>query len=246
NRINLSPLTETETARLVANLLEQAVLSAEVQSAILARSGGNPLYAEEFVRLLKDRGILTKPGPTWTLDPNAEIPMPSGVLGLIAAERVEDHAEILAAHYPTALRLAAASRHASTEEVQTKAVRYLTLAGDRALGIDVEAAERHYARALELTTGDDPHRPGLLVKSGEALRQRGRFPEAARAFEEAIEGLRAQGDVRAMAVAMGRYSLVLYRLGDPRNRGVATEAVAALEPLGPSPELAQALAEEAG
>jgi hypothetical protein len=57
-RVNLSPLTETETAKLVANLLEQAVLPAEVQSAILARSGGNPLYAEEFVRLLKDRDIL--------------------------------------------------------------------------------------------------------------------------------------------------------------------------------------------
>jgi tetratricopeptide (TPR) repeat protein len=110
----------------------------------------------------------------------------------------------------------------------------------------VEAAERHYARALELTTGDDPLRPGLLVKSGEALRQRGRFPEAARAFEEAIEGLRAQGDLRAMAVAMARYSIVLFRLGDPRNRQVTAEAVAALEPLGPSPELAQALADRAG
>ena len=37
------------------------------------------------MRLLKDRGILTKRGATWTLDPEAEIPMPSGVQGLIAA-----------------------------------------------------------------------------------------------------------------------------------------------------------------
>jgi hypothetical protein len=85
NRINLAPLSETETARLISNLLESAVLPVEVQSAILHRSGGNPLYAEEFVRLLKDRGILTKQGSTWTLDPDAEIPMPSGVQGLIAA-----------------------------------------------------------------------------------------------------------------------------------------------------------------
>src|SRR5205823_1493005 len=99
---------------------------------------------------------------------------------------------------------------------------------------------------LELTTGDNPDRPGLLVKSGEALRQRGRFPEAARAFEEAIEGLRARGDVRAMAAAMARYGIVLSRLADPRYRQVAAEAVAALEPLGPSPELAQALADLAG
>src|SRR5438128_1197564 len=84
----------------------------------------------------------------------------------ISAERVEDHAEILAAHYSTALGLAAAARDASTEELQAKALRYLILAGDRAMGNDVEAAERHYARALELTMGDDPHRPGLLLKSG--------------------------------------------------------------------------------
>jgi class 3 adenylate cyclase len=85
NRINLSPLSETETAKLVSNLLEQAVLPAEVESAILRRSGGNPLYAEEFVRLLKDQDILRKQGSTWTLDPGAEIPTPSGVQGLIAA-----------------------------------------------------------------------------------------------------------------------------------------------------------------
>src|SRR5207244_8332993 len=115
-----------------------------------------------------------------------------------------------------------------------KALRYLTLAGDRAMGIDVQAAERHYARALELTTGDNPDRPGLLVKGGEALRQRGRFPEAARAFEEAIEGLRARGDVRAMAAAMGRYGIVLMWLGDSRRREVFAEALVTLEPLGPS------------
>jgi len=84
-RVNLSPLSEADTARLIGNLLEQAVLPAEVQTAILSRAGGNPLYAEEFVRLLKDRGILHKQVATWTLDATAEIPLPSGVQGLIAA-----------------------------------------------------------------------------------------------------------------------------------------------------------------
>ena len=347
-RVNLSPLTEIDTAKLVSNLLEQTVLPVEIQSAILQRSGGNPLYAEEFVRLLKDRGILVRHGPTWTLDTEAEIPMPAGVQGLIAArldtlspdrkqllqdaavigkvfwsgavarmgereprevsetlhelsrkelirlarassmageaeyafyhallrdvcyaqiprasraerhtraaswieqvaaERVEDHADILAAHYSTALDLAAAAQNSITEEVRAKALRYLTLAGDRALGIDVEAAERHYARALELTTGGDPQRSRLLVKSGEALRQRSRFPEAARAYEDAIEGLRAQDDVRAMAMAMEGYSIVMLWQGNPRTRQLTAEALAALEPLGPSLELAQALTEEAG
>src|SRR5207247_7530712 len=57
-RINLAPLSEAETARLISLLLQQAVLPAEVQSLVLDRAGGNPLYAEEFVRLLRDRGLL--------------------------------------------------------------------------------------------------------------------------------------------------------------------------------------------
>ena len=55
--INLGPLTDEETARLIASLLERAVLPAETQQALLERAGGNPLYAEEFVRLLADRGL---------------------------------------------------------------------------------------------------------------------------------------------------------------------------------------------
>jgi tetratricopeptide (TPR) repeat protein len=85
HRINLAPLTDLETAKLVSILLEQAVLPTEVQEAILSRSGGNPLYAEEFVRLLKDRGILTRRGSAWSIDPNAEIPLPTGIQALIAA-----------------------------------------------------------------------------------------------------------------------------------------------------------------
>ena len=83
--INLTPLSEADTTRLISNLLEQAVLPAEVQRAILERAGGNPLYAEEFVRLLKDRGILAQESGLWRLDASAEIPMPSGVQGMIAA-----------------------------------------------------------------------------------------------------------------------------------------------------------------
>ena len=56
--INLAPLTDEETARLIGSLLERAVLPAETQRALLERAGGNPLYAEEFVRLLADRGLL--------------------------------------------------------------------------------------------------------------------------------------------------------------------------------------------
>ncbi len=56
-RINLAPLTDAETAQLVSALLERAVLPADTQQALLERAGGNPLYAEEFVRLLTDRDV---------------------------------------------------------------------------------------------------------------------------------------------------------------------------------------------
>ena len=57
--INLAPLTDEETARLIGSLLERAVLPADTQRALLERAGGNPLYAEEFVRLLADRDLLS-------------------------------------------------------------------------------------------------------------------------------------------------------------------------------------------
>jgi tetratricopeptide (TPR) repeat protein len=52
--LSLSPLTDVETARLLSLLLEQSVLAADVQSELLRRAGGNPLYAEEYVRMLRD------------------------------------------------------------------------------------------------------------------------------------------------------------------------------------------------
>src|SRR5262249_43144429 len=73
-RINLGPLTEEETARLIAWLLERAVLPAETQRVLLERAGGNPLFAEEFVRLLADRNDL-----------GGEVEVPNSVQALIAA-----------------------------------------------------------------------------------------------------------------------------------------------------------------
>jgi class 3 adenylate cyclase/tetratricopeptide (TPR) repeat protein len=53
--ISLSPLSSEDTARLLAALLERTVLPAETQQKLLERAGGNPLYAEQFVRMLRER-----------------------------------------------------------------------------------------------------------------------------------------------------------------------------------------------
>jgi class 3 adenylate cyclase len=54
--ISLSPLDNDDTARLIASLLDRAVLPADTQATLLARAGGNPLYAEQFVRMAAERG----------------------------------------------------------------------------------------------------------------------------------------------------------------------------------------------
>jgi class 3 adenylate cyclase/predicted ATPase len=50
--ISLAPLTDEETARLLAALLGTPLLPAEEQAVLLQRAGGNPLFAEEYARLL--------------------------------------------------------------------------------------------------------------------------------------------------------------------------------------------------
>ena len=83
--VSLAPLSEADTARLVAALLNQTLLPAETQAALLARAGGNPLYAEEYVRMLADRGYLNKVGGSWRLEHTDELPLPETVQGIIAA-----------------------------------------------------------------------------------------------------------------------------------------------------------------
>jgi class 3 adenylate cyclase/tetratricopeptide (TPR) repeat protein len=57
--VSLAPLDEDETARLLVSLLDRHLLPADIQQELLARAGGNPLYAEQFVRMLEERGGLS-------------------------------------------------------------------------------------------------------------------------------------------------------------------------------------------
>jgi class 3 adenylate cyclase/tetratricopeptide (TPR) repeat protein len=86
--IALSPLADSDIARLIGTLLEQAVLPAETQSTLLSTAEGNPLYAEEYVRMLIDRGHLRHDGGRWRLAAG-DLPVPESVHGLIAA-RLDD------------------------------------------------------------------------------------------------------------------------------------------------------------
>ena len=100
-----------------------------------------------------------------------------------APERVEDLADVLAYHYATALELArAAGQIEQAAELEAPALRFLSLAGERALGLDTAAALANLERALALDPagasrtprGARPLRRGRLA--GRTLRRGGGGP----------------------------------------------------------------------
>src|ERR1041385_4263087 len=75
-RIDLHPLTADQTAWLVSSLLDRATLPADLQALRLQRAGGNPLYAEAFVRILEDQALLVRDAGEWRLAEGADVRVP--------------------------------------------------------------------------------------------------------------------------------------------------------------------------
>ena len=71
--ISLSPLSTEESGRLLQVLLDRTLLPADTQEVLLERAGGNPLYAEQFARMLAERGSV------------ADLAVPETVHALVAA-----------------------------------------------------------------------------------------------------------------------------------------------------------------
>jgi class 3 adenylate cyclase/tetratricopeptide (TPR) repeat protein len=82
--ISLAALSEDETSRFVNELLGQMALGRDAQRSLLARAEGNPLYAQEYVRMLRDRGLLASASGGWELVGEAA-GLPDSVHGIIAA-----------------------------------------------------------------------------------------------------------------------------------------------------------------
>ena len=87
--IRLDPLGDADTTGLLATLLAHHGLPAEVDPALLGRVGGNPLFAEEYVRMLRDRGSAAAAhrAPPSTRGPGMSPPgpLPTGVHAIVAA-----------------------------------------------------------------------------------------------------------------------------------------------------------------
>ena len=328
--ISLSPLSSDETARLVAELLDTAVLPAETQAALLERAGGNPLYAEEYVRLFLELGSAE------------DLPLPDTVQGLIAArldtlspdrkallqdaavigkvfwagvletmadrtsedvreglhqlarkellrparlssvegqteyafwhalirdvaygqipraaratkhlaaadwieemagDRIADHADLLAHHTTEALELARAAGDAKDSALELRAARFLVLAGDRAIDLDLAAGESLYRRALEYASPGSEERGLVLLKVGEANQVFGRFERAREIVEEAAAELEAAGAMRGAGVAYSLLGNIYFQLGGAdRMQRALDRARELLEAFAPGPELVE-------
>ncbi|MGD0998383.1 MAG: adenylate/guanylate cyclase domain-containing protein, partial [Thermoleophilia bacterium] len=159
-----------------------------------------------------------------------------------ASARLDDLADVIAHHCATGLELARASgQEELADSLVEPAARYLTLAGDRAMQLDVPSAERLYARAIDVLPPGHPSRAAILVKWTDALQPLGDYRRAADGLTEAVAALTAAGDTRAAAVAMMKRASCLVSLGDPSAPTLGNEALALLEAEGPSPELVFAL-----
>jgi len=343
--VSLAPLDDERTAVLLGALLGQSMLPAEVQSLLLERAGGNPLYAEEFVRLLTDRRLLTEHG---NLVRMSDLPLPDTVQALIAArldtlapehktllqdaavfgkvfwlgalaamggaseeevrrglahlerkeliraawlsaveneaeysfwhglirdvayaqipragrarrhraaaewiqalagDRVADRAELIAYHFTQALVHARAAREPDLARLEEAARHALLLAGDSTIGLDVAKADAYYRQALELCPPGTPGRAQVLARTARVVFQLGQVAEAAMAYEEAIAGFAAEGDVVRQGEALNRLSSVLWNQGEARRaRDALVGAVELLEGAPPGPELCSAYAQMA-
>src|SRR6185295_9222961 len=84
--IRLEPLTEADSRKLVANLLEIESLPDAVRNLIMARAEGNPFFVEEVVRMLIGRGVIVEQGNRWVAtDEVSAIEIPETLHGLLLA-----------------------------------------------------------------------------------------------------------------------------------------------------------------
>ena len=107
----------------------------------------------------------------------------------------------------TPRRSTSRSRSATTRSPRScgpPALRFLLLAGKRALGLDLPVALGLLERALALAPAGHPDRATVLEPYGDGLSHDGRYRDAVAAYEEAIDLFRSAGQIRAAGAVMGK------------------------------------------
>ncbi len=84
--ISLNPLSASETQALIARLLEVEELPAELRQRLIERSEGNPLFCEEFLRMLIDEMRVVRVEDRWRAAAKAaDFRVPESIHALLAA-----------------------------------------------------------------------------------------------------------------------------------------------------------------
>jgi predicted ATPase len=84
--VPLEPFTEAECRELISNLLGRVPLPPAAESLITGAAEGNALFAEEFVAMLVDDGLLRREDGNWVASTAlSELPVPSTIHALLAA-----------------------------------------------------------------------------------------------------------------------------------------------------------------
>ncbi len=84
--VALAPLSDSETAALVAELLGSDPSLDELVTMVAAKAAGNPFFSEEIVRELAERGVLRgQPGAYVGVAETAEVTVPATLQATIAA-----------------------------------------------------------------------------------------------------------------------------------------------------------------
>jgi tetratricopeptide (TPR) repeat protein len=160
-----------------------------------------------------------------------------------AAGRLDDLAERLAFHAWEALRLArAAGLTEDRDAMEDDARRFLKLAGDREVSLDLEQASGSYRRALELTPPGHPDRPVLLQLWTSVAWRAGKIDAdvAVASYREALDAALAAGDRATAARVLRRLYFQLGLQGDTVTaREMLDRGIAMLEGDEPSSLLAE-------
>jgi eukaryotic-like serine/threonine-protein kinase len=84
--IQLGPLTDEDIARLIATRLGADEIPLELLREVTSKSGGNPLYAEEYLKALRDEGALQSEGGQVRFNAAvADVQVPKTLRGIVAA-----------------------------------------------------------------------------------------------------------------------------------------------------------------
>jgi len=84
--ITLDALSADETTTLISRLLDVDDLPADLRARVAERSEGNPLFCEEFLRMLIDEGRVARVDDRWLANANvSEVRVPESIHALLAA-----------------------------------------------------------------------------------------------------------------------------------------------------------------